>query len=194
MNEDGSVKKTHKLPSRYSMFIPAFRGVDCFKGEDGKWIEGLTNPRGFITVDKRQRNSAYNNIFAVGVCIAIPPYEPTPVPTGVPKTGYMIESMVTATAHNISDLVAGKEATHEGTWNAVCLADFGNSGVAFVASPQIPPRNINWSGQGYWVHLAKIAFEKYFIRKIRKGSSEPGYERFVMKALGIVRLRSGKHA
>ena len=37
--------------------------------------------------------------------------------------------------------------------------------------------------------MAKIAFEKYFIRKVRKGSSEPGYEKYVMRAMGIARLR-----
>ncbi len=181
VNEDGSPKKAHKLPSKYTMFIPAFRGVDCLKGEDGKWIEGLTNPRGFILADKHQRNPKYANIFSVGVCVAVPPYEATPLAVGMPKTGYMIESMVTATAHNIRDLIAGKAPTHVPTWNAVCLADFGNSGVAFIAIPQIPPRNVNWSGRGYWKHLAKIGFEKYFLNKVRKGSSEPGYERFLMK-------------
>ncbi len=190
VNDDGSVKKVHSLPSKYSMFLPAFRGVDCLRGEDGKWIEGLTNPRGFILIDKHQRNPAYPNIFGIGVCTAIPAFEPTPVPVGVPKTGYMIESMVTATAHNIKDLVSGRAPTHEPTWNAVCLADFGDSGEAFVALPQIPPRNINWASQRYWVHLAKVAFEKYFLRKIRIGSSEPGYERYIMKTLGIERLRS----
>ena len=55
------------------------------------------------------------------------------------------------------------------TWNAVCLADFGDTGVAFVALPQIPPRNVNWFTEGKWVHLAKVAFEKYFIRKMKKG-------------------------
>jgi sulfide:quinone oxidoreductase len=189
VNEDGSVKRTHKLPSKFSMFLPAFRGVDCFRTDDGKWIEGLTNPRGFILIDKHQRNPKYRNVFAVGVCTAIPPVEQTPIPTGTPKTGYLIESMVTATAHNIADLVANREPTHEATWNAVCLADFGDRGVAFVALPQIPPRNVNWSSQGYWVHLAKVGFEKYFLRKIRTGSSEPGYERFVMKKLGIERLK-----
>lgn len=196
VNEDGSVKRTHKLASKFTMFLPAFRGVDCFRTDDGKWIEGLTNPRGFILIDKHQRNPKYRNIFAVGVCTAIPPVEQTPVPTGTPKTGYMIESMVTATAHNIADLVAKREPRHEPTWNAMCLADFGDSGVAFVALPQIPPRNVNWSSQGYWVHLAKVAFEKYFMRKIRTGSSEPGYERYVMKTLGIERLKPAarKHA
>jgi sulfide:quinone oxidoreductase len=57
-----------------------------------------------------------------------------------------------------------------------------------VALPQIPPRNVNWFKKGKWVHLAKIAFEKYFMRKIRKGNSEPVYEKYVLKALGIARL------
>ncbi len=189
VNEDGSTKKTHKLPSKYTMFIPAFRGVDCLRGEDGKWIDGLTNPRGFVLADKYQRNPKYGNIFSVGVCVAIPPYEATPVAVGMPKTGYMIELMVTATAHNIRDLIAGKAPTHVPSWNAVCLADFGDDGVAFLAIPQIPPRNVNWSSQGYWVHLAKVGFEKYFLRKVRNGSSEPGYERFLMKTVGVERLK-----
>jgi sulfide:quinone oxidoreductase len=142
-----------------------------------------------VLIDKNQRNPTFPNIFGVGVCVAIPPYEPTPVPTGMPKTGYMIESMVTAAAHNIAALIKGKEAKEEGTWNAVCLADFGDRGVAFVAQPQIPPRNLNWSSEGRWVHLAKIAYEKYFLRKVRKGQSEPVYERYIMKMLGIKRLR-----
>ncbi len=189
--DSNGVKQVHELPSRLTMMIPAFRGVDCLRDTDGKWIAGLTNPRGFVLVDKHQRNPAFANIFAVGVCVAIPAVEVTPVPVGVPKTGYMIESMVSAVAHNIKALIDGAQPVREPTWNAVCLADFGNSGVAFVALPQIPPRNVNWSGQGYWVHLAKIAFEKYFMHKVRHGSSEPGYERIVMKALGIERLRAG---
>ena len=122
------------------MMLPAFRGVAAVRG-----IEGLTNPRGFILIDKHQRNPAFPEIFAVGVCVAIPPMGKTPVPVGVPKTGFMIESMVTATARNIERLIAGQEPDAQATWNAVCLADFGDGGIAFVAQPQIPPRNVNWS-------------------------------------------------
>lgn len=183
VGEDGVVKKTSELPFRYAMMLPAFRGVAAVRG-----LEGLTNPRGFILVDKHQRNPKYQNIFAVGVGVAIPPVGPTPVPVGVPKTGFMIESMVTATAQNIGALLHGRVPEAQGSWNAVCLADFGDGGVAFVAEPQIPPRNLNWSAQGKWVHYAKIAFEKYFIRKIRRGESEPFYERWVMEGLGIRRL------
>jgi sulfide:quinone oxidoreductase len=190
VGEDGAAKRSHRLPSKLSMFIPAFRGVSCFVGADGKPIAGLVNPRGFVLIDKFQRNPTYRNVFAVGVCVAIPPYEQTPVPVGVPKTGYMIESMVTAVSQNLRELIAGREPSHQASWNAVCLADFGDDGVAFVALPQIPPRNVNWSKQGYWVHVAKIAFEKYFLRKVRRGSSEPGYERFLMKTIGVRKLRA----
>ena len=101
----------------------------------------------------------------------------------------MIESMVTAIVFNIADELKGKEPSHEGTWNAICLADMGNTGAAFVAIPQIPPRNLAWFKKGKWVHLAKIGFEKYFIRKMKSGSSEPIYEKYLLKALGINRLK-----
>jgi sulfide:quinone oxidoreductase len=183
-DDDGKPKKEHVLPFKFSMMLPAFKGVDAVFG-----IEGLTNPRGFILIDEHQRNQKFKNIFSVGVCVAIPPVETTPVPTGAPKTGYMIESMVTATAHNIRAMLDGKEPEEKATWNAVCLADFGDSGAAFVALPQIPPRNVSWFSEGKWVHLAKIAFEKYFMSKMKRGSSEPVYEKLVMNALGIMKLK-----
>ena len=184
-NEAGEVIKQHELPFKFSMMLPAFLGVDAVRN-----VEGLCNPRGFVIVDEHQRSPKYKNIYSAGVCIAIPPVEPTPVPTGAPKTGYMIESMVTAICDNIKDELDGKAPSAHATWNAICLADMGDTGAAFVALPQIPPRNLSWMKKGKWVHYAKIAFEKYFIRKMKKGSWEPIYERFVLKALGINRLKS----
>jgi sulfide:quinone oxidoreductase len=184
VGEDGVAKPEKDLPFAFSMMLPAFRGIKPVAG-----IEGLSNPRGFTIVDKHQQNPKYKNVFAVGVCVAIPPMGPTPVPCGVPKTGFMIESMVTAIAANLKLELDGKEPAEEATWNAVCLADFGDGGVAFVAQPQIPPRNLNWSSSGKWVHLAKIGFEKYFLHKVRRGTSEPFYEKLAMHALGIRKLR-----
>jgi sulfide:quinone oxidoreductase len=184
-DEDGKPKREHALPFKYSMMLPAFKGIDAVFG-----IDGLVNPRGFVLVDEYQRNPRYPNVYAVGVAVAIPPVEATPVPTGAPKTGYMIESMVTAAAHNIRDAIDGSAPSHRATWNAVCLADLGDTGIAFVALPQIPPRNVNWVSEGKWVHLAKVAFEKYFVRKMKRGVSEPIYEKYVLKALGITKLKA----
>ena len=172
------------LPFRYAMLLPAFRGVDAVAA-----VEGLCNPRGFVMVDRHQRSPRHPRIFAAGVCVAIPPVEATPVPTGAPKTGFMIESMVTTIVRNIGAELAGKPATFQATWNAVCLADMGDTGAAFVALPQIPPRNVTWTKIGKWVHLAKVGFEKYFLYKMRHGTSEPVYEKYVLGLLGIHRLK-----
>ncbi|NIR61638.1 MAG: NAD(P)/FAD-dependent oxidoreductase [Gammaproteobacteria bacterium] len=183
-DEQGEVLREHALPFSYSMMLPAFKGVDAVAS-----VEGLCNPRGFVLVDELQRSPKHANIYAAGVCIAIPPVEQTPVPTGAPKTGYMIETMVEAIVRNIKDELAGKTPTAQGTWNAICLADMGDTGAVFVALPQNPPRNVNWFKKGRWVHLAKIAFEKYFLRKMKKGSAEPMYEKYVLRLFGVLRLK-----
>ncbi|MBK9136651.1 MAG: NAD(P)/FAD-dependent oxidoreductase [Betaproteobacteria bacterium] len=183
VNDRGEAVKEHEVAFKLSMMLPAFKGVDAVAA-----VPELCNPRGFVLIDEHQRSKKYRNIFSAGVCVAIPPVEVTPVPTGAPKTGYMIETMVTAIVKNIADELQGQPATAKATWNAICLADMGDTGAAFVALPQIPPRNVNWFKKGKWVHLAKIAFEKYFLSKMKSGSSEPAFERYVLKAVGIARL------
>lgn len=183
VDSSGEVIKQHELETSYNMMLPAFKGVDAVAN-----VEGLCNPRGFVMVDDYHRNPTYKNIYSAGVCIAIPPVEATPVATGTPKTGYMIESMVSAIVHNIDAELKGLEPCDKPTWNAICLADMGDTGAAFVALPQIPPRNVAWFKKGKWVHMAKIAFEKYFIRKMKKGTSEPVYEKYFLKMMGIKKV------
>jgi len=183
LNDKGEVIKEHELPFVYNMMLPAFKGVDVVTN-----VEGLCNPRGIVMIDENQRNPSYKNIYAAGVCVAIPPVEPTAVATGAPKTGYMIESMATAIVKNIKSELANEIPSAVATWNAICLADMGDTGAAFVALPQIPPRNVTWFKKGKWVHLAKIAFEKYFIRKMRKGNTDSIYESYLLGAMGIKKL------
>lgn len=172
-----------ELSFRYSMFIPPFAGVDAVAS-----TANLCNPKGFVNIDAYQANPKYKNIYAVGVCVAIPPVEQTPVPTGAPKTGYMIESMVSAAVHNIKADIENNEKRETATWNAICLADMGDTGMAFVALPQMAPRNVTWAKKGKWVHLAKIGLEKYFLLKMKRGVSEPFFEKAVLNAMGINKL------
>jgi sulfide:quinone oxidoreductase len=186
-DQEGKAKNDTTLPFKYAMVLPGFKGVDAVAD-----VPELCNPRGFVLIDAHQRSKRYPNIYSAGVCVAIPPVEVTPVPTGAPKTGYMIESMVGAICENIAAEIAGHPGTTEATWNAICLADFGDTGAAFVALPEIPPRNVTWAKVGKWVHLAKVAFEKYFLRKIRTGSVTPFYETYVLKAAGIQPLKKAR--
>jgi sulfide:quinone oxidoreductase len=186
VNAVGGIAQSRELPFAFGMLLPAFTGIPALRD-----IEGLVNPRGFVLIDEHQRNPIFRNVFAAGVCVAIPPAEATPVPTGAPKTGFMIESMVGAIAGNLRDELAGRPAQARATWNAVCLADMGDTGAAFVALPQIPPRNVTWARVGKWVHYAKVMFERYHLRKVRTGNPHPFYERLVLKMLRIDALKPG---
>ncbi len=178
-------RPTHELPFKYSMMLPPFRGIEAVRG-----IEGLVNPRGFVIADETPAKPQVQEcIFCWRLRCHSADRNLRGYPLGVPKTGFMIESMVHAAAKNIRALIDGKEPRNEATWNAVCIADFGDGGVTFVAMPQIPPRNVNWSADGGWVHLAKVAFEKYFLGKIRRGVGEPFYEKAVFDMLGVHKVK-----
>jgi sulfide:quinone oxidoreductase len=100
----------------------------------------------------------------------------------------MIESMVSAAVHNIRADIENNKKRETATWNAICLADMGDTGMAFVALPQMAPRNVTWAKKGKWVHLAKIGLEKYFLMKMKRGVSEPFFEKAILKAMGITKL------
>ena len=184
VGEDGVVRKTHELPFAFSMMLPAFRGVAAVRG-----IEGLTNPRGFILADKHQRNPKFPQRL---LGRRLRRHSADRSDAGALRRA---EDRFHDRIHgdgdgkNIGALVRGAEARTVPSWNAICLADFGDGGIAFVAQPQIPPRNVNWSSSGKWVHTAKVGFEKYFLRKIRQGKSETFYEKLALDVLGISKLK-----
>lgn len=184
LNRKGEVEFTHNLDFVHAMFLPPFKGSPAVAE-----VPELCNPKGFVLVDKYQRSPAYPEIYAAGVCVAIAPIEETPVPVGAPKTGLMIESMTSAIVENIVAQLQQQPIHSVPSLSALCLADMGNTGMAFLAVPQNPPRNRNWTGSGRWVHWAKVAFEKYFMYKVKRGTSEPVYERISLRFMGVKRLK-----
>jgi sulfide:quinone oxidoreductase len=184
LNRKGEVDFKHELPFKLAMFLPPFVGSEAVAA-----VPELCNPKGFVITNEFQQSPKYASIFAAGVCVAIAPIEKTPVAVGAPKTGFMIESMTTAIVENIVSQEKGEAMHTRPTLNAICLADMGAKGAAFVALPQNPPRNSNWAAKGKWVNVAKIAFEKYFLYKVKHGTSEPVYEKHVMSAIGINRIK-----
>ena len=148
----GQPLRQRVLPFRYSMMMPAFRGIDAVSG-----IEGLATERGFILVDEHQRNPRYPNIYAAGATVEAASEAPTPVPTGTHKTAYMVESMVSTTAQNIRDQIDGRAPSQRATWRAVALADLGAGGLAFIADEEPPARRIDWFKQGDWVQLSRCS-------------------------------------
>lgn len=157
------LKDGTKLPFKLSMLAPAMKGVPA--------VSHLGNPRGFIPVDGRYRHTKHRNIFAVGVAVAIAPPEPTPVPTGVPKTGYMTVSMAKTAALTIASDILGGPPPQEKPLDVLCLMDMGDKAAIMKAYPVLPPRQESMIEAGVRYKWAKIAFEKYFLFKIRHGLS-----------------------
>ena len=159
--EEVRLKDGTKLPFTLAMFAPPMAGV--------KAVFHLGNPKGFIPVDRNYRHTKYKNIFSVGVAIAIAPPEQTPVPTGVPKTGFMTEAMAKDTALSIAAEITGKPMPETEPAGALCIMDMGNKAALMKAYPVLPPRREAELKVGIRYKWAKQAFEKYYLWKIRRG-------------------------
>lgn len=157
------LKDGTKLRFKLSMFAPAMKGVPA--------VAHLGNPRGFIPVDGRYRHTKYRNIFTVGVAIAIAPPEPTPVPTGVPKTGFMTTKMAKTAALAIAADITGNAQPAESPIDVLCLMDMGNTAAFMKAKPVLPPRQESELKEGITYKWLKVWFEKYFLWKMSNGMS-----------------------
>jgi len=146
----------------FGLVIPAFLGSPFVRG-----ATGLANPRGFVTVTPELRSTAFENIYAVGVAVAIAPPAPTAVPVAVPKTGGMTDLMAQAAAHNIATDILGGLKVDGLTLGASCIADAGDTAFWLRADPFLPPRNRVRHKRGKWAHYLKGAFERYYVARVR---------------------------
>ncbi len=164
---------THEIPAVFTMFMPRFQGPEVVASAGEK----VANPMNkMVIVNRCFQNPTYKNIYGVGVVTAIPPVEKTPIPTGAPKTGMMIEQMALAVAHNIVNDIANSPDRYAPRLSAICIADFGEDAGFFFADPVIPPREKVITKHGKWAHWFKTAFEKYFLWKVRSGNMTPLFE------------------
>ncbi len=171
---------THEEPAKFTMFMPRFQGPDVVASAGDK----VANPMNkMVIVNRCFQNPTYKNIYGVGVVTAIPPVEKTPVPTGAPKTGQMIEGMALAVATNIVNDIHNSPDRYAPTLAAICIADMGKEAAGFIANPVIPPRAWVKTKKAGWVHYLKTAFEKYFLWKVKRGDISPWFEE---KALEIL--------
>ncbi len=158
------LKDGTKIPFKLAMIAPPFKGVPA--------VAPLGNPRGFIPVDKNYRHVKYKNIFAVGVAMAIAPPEPTPIPVGVPKTGFMTTRMAKVAAATIAADVTGSAPPPQDELGVVCIMDMGNTAAFMKAYPALPPRQSTFIKKAIWAKWLKVGFEKYYLWKMKNGLSQ----------------------
>jgi len=131
-----------------------------------------------------------DSVYAVGVVTQLKPVEATPIPIGVPKVGQMTEEMVMTIAHNIAlDLGVISGPMIKPTLQAICFADFGDTGALFLADPLLPNaaghRRRAFTTKGIWVSVMKTVFENNFMDKMRVGWTMPWFERWMLGAIGL---------
>lgn len=150
--------------SRYSLIIPPLAGVRAIADSPG-----LANPKGFVPVNAHYQHQTYPNIYAVGVAVALPPVEETPVPVNFPKTAHMTEQMAKIAANNItSDIKGGEKLAHE--LSVACIMDMGDTAAYMSADPVRPPRNVSKMSEGrYWLWVKKT-FAHYYLWKLKRGA------------------------
>lgn len=155
------------LPFRYAMVIPPFLGVEVVR------TSGLGNERGFVVTDDYFRHPKYPTVYAAGVAEAVAPPAPCEAGCSVPKTGYISEVMAHTAARNIAADIEGKPLTPkpQADIDAKCVLDAGNNGIIMYTDRVYAPKRRNWEAlvPGPWAHWAKLAFERYFLWKMRTG-------------------------
>lgn len=154
--------------SSYSLIIPPLAGVRGVAGSPG-----LANPKGFVPVDEHYRHKDFHNIYAVGVAVAFPPVDRTPVAVNFPKTAHMTTQMARMAARNIAaDIKGGKKQSRE--LYTECIMDMGDGAAHMVADPVRPPRNISRISAGRRWLWAKKIFARYYLWNAKRGRTVGG--------------------
>jgi sulfide:quinone oxidoreductase len=154
------------LPFAFSMIMAPFTGTDFVRNSPG-----IGNEKGFVPVNSRYQHTMHPEIYSAGVAVAVKPPEPTPIPTGVPKTGYMSELMGKVAAHNIAAAITGDEPRELpfAELHALCILDAGRQGMIMATDRIFAPREHELLLSGPWSHWGKLLFEKYYLRRLKTG-------------------------
>lgn len=157
------------LPSKFTMLMPPFVGVDLLKNSP----ELEPEPNGFVDVLPSYRHRKFANVWVAGLSVHVqPPFQQGTVPFNVPKTGYPSDETGKIVAENIARTVQGKKTLKEKAWGKIpglCIMDAGKKEVLIVSNHLFRPRTFALMLPNVFYDLGKVLLEKYFLWKMRHG-------------------------
>jgi len=154
-----------RLPSRFTMIVPAYRGIRPVRE-----VPGLSDKDGRIPVDGDYRSQQYPDIFAAGAAIQLKPQVTTLLPCGVFIPGTASAEMGRAAATNIAaDLGYGELLEKPATaMKSFYVLDSAGHGLFMSLGPQ-SWLNVQLNVPGPWGHWAKVMTEKYQMWQLQSG-------------------------
>lgn len=124
---------------------------------------GLAADTGYLPVDRHTLATAAEGVFALGDATAVP------IAGGkfLPKAGVFAEHQADVVAKNIAAELSGRAPTARFDGKGACFVELGDHRAAFASgdfyAADAPAIDLHRPGRQW--HLAKVAFEKYWVRR-----------------------------
>ena len=168
-NQTILLKSGQKIPYKFSMIMPIFKGAKVVGNSPG-----LGTDDAFIPVNHTYQHKKYSSIFGVGIAADLPIKFRTPVPIGVPKTGYAADESAKTAVENIVSLISGKSRLEEkpmGKIPGYCIMDAGEKEMITISNSLLKPRKFSVVLPNPIYHISKLSLENYYLWKVRHGYS-----------------------
>ncbi len=122
---------------------------------------GLTGESGWVPADKHTLATKFPGVYALGDVAAIPLVIGKPLP----KAGVFAHGQAEVVAHNIAAAILGRPADARFNGHGECFVEIGDGRAGFGSGNFYgePTPQVRLRAPGRLLHLAKVAFEKYWL-------------------------------